>query len=113
MQSWKERTARFPQSSIPAGVQTPGEGETILSIWQGVGLITGRCQTGEAAARLMDDFPIFNVPAEYTLENLVEQARIMVLDESRETNDRGYDLAYRTLLEPFCFLADYERKDEI
>lgn len=117
---WNQRAARLPNASG----RTPGEGETLECVWQGVGLITGQTELAWEKARTIEKrIPDFK--AVDKLEDLANRAkelavddpgfsqheRWQVLDHVGPNEERGYRLLYGLLIEPFCFLAEYERKD--
>lgn len=120
-QPWRE------QAGPPAGI--PIADKTVASVFQGLGELTEEGWPAWAAQRLMEDYPVFDQPEEYTYENLIHYVVVRVSGEknqtqigkdldqtekwkyagSEERNEALYDILYRLLVEPYLFLSVHRK----
>lgn len=114
---WSERASR--SSGIPMAC------ERITSVFQGFGSLTREGWPAWAAQRFIEDYPVFDDPAEYTYENLVHYAVNRLANDTDRPNigkdleqidprkyssdsareDALYDILYRILIDPLIFLS--------
>lgn len=124
IRSWKER-ADHTASILAAS-------ETVTSVFRGFGELTHEGWPAWAAQQLMEDYPVFDSPEEYTYENLCHYAWARLANNQdfpwigkdlnqtarwqnatdKEQEDALYDLLYRLLIEPLIFLSHNEKEED-
>ena len=127
---WSERVSG--SSGVPAAQ------ETVLSVLRGFGVLTGSGWPEWYAQKLMEDYPVFDSPGEYTYENLVHYGYSRMprsrehpeekaapdlepigksleeicprkyADSPDERWDALHDILFRLVIEPVIFLTEYE-----